>query len=69
MLRENQKLDLIASALKTEVQAASYDHWFRAQVQAAIDDPRPDVSHDEAMARIRATIEIAKKSASNEGGL
>ncbi len=27
----------------------------------AIDDPRPSVPHDEAMARVRATIQAAKR--------
>jgi len=61
MMPENDKPDSIISGFETEEQAASHDHWFRAEVQAAIDDPRPDVPHDEAMARIHATIEIAKK--------
>lgn len=68
-MRENQKLHLIASEIETEEQAASYDRWFRAQVQAAIDDPRPEISHEEAMARLHATIDIARKNAANEGGL
>jgi hypothetical protein len=24
----------------------SYDQWFRAQVQAALDDPRPSIPHE-----------------------
>ncbi|HET9032730.1 MAG TPA: type II toxin-antitoxin system RelB/DinJ family antitoxin [Dokdonella sp.] len=40
----------------------AHDAWFRAKVQAAIDDPRPSVAHDEAMARIRTTIQTAKRN-------
>ncbi len=29
---------------------ASYDAWFRAKVQEALDDPRPDVSDEEVSA-------------------
>jgi DNA-damage-inducible protein J len=27
---------------------AGYDEWFRAKVQEALDDPRPDIEEDEA---------------------
>ncbi len=57
----NARLDPLVSEFETEEQAASYDRWFRAKVQAAIDDPRPSVPHDEAMVRIRRTIEAAKR--------
>jgi hypothetical protein len=36
-----------------------YDDWFRAQVQEALDDPRPAIPHDEAMRRIRAALKIS----------
>lgn len=52
-------LDPIVSEFSTEEQASSYDRWFRAKVQASLDDPRPSIPHDEAMARIRRTIDDA----------
>ena len=36
---------------------AAYDAWFRAKVREALQDPRPPVSHDEAMRDLRARIE------------
>lgn len=39
-----------ADALKRAHEAAAHDTWFREQVQASIDDPRPNVSDDEARA-------------------
>ena len=45
------------SEFETEEQAESYDRWFRAKVEAAMKNDRPRVPHDEAMARIYATIE------------
>lgn len=54
----------IVSEFETEEQAASYDRWFRAKVQASRDDPRPSVPHDEAMARIRQ--KLAAKVADQE---
>lgn len=38
-----------------------YDKWFRAKIQAAIDDPSPSIPHDQVMAEMRALI--ARKAA------
>lgn len=35
---------------------ASYLTWLRKKVAASLADPRPPVPHDEAMARIHATL-------------
>lgn len=55
------RLSPIVSEFETEEQAASYDRWFRAKVQASLDDPRPKIPHDEVMARMEAIIEAAEK--------
>ncbi len=39
------------SEFESEEEAESYDRWFRAKVQAALDDPRPGIPHEEAMVR------------------
>jgi hypothetical protein len=56
----------VPSPIETDYAAAEeeggYEHWFRAQVQAAIGDPRPTIPHDQVMARMRAII-AAKLSA------
>ncbi|MBK1852101.1 stability determinant [Marinobacter sp. 1-4A] len=54
-------LDPIVSEFETQEQADSYDHWFRERIQQSLDDPRPNVPHDEVMARVRATIESKKR--------
>lgn len=41
----------------TEEAAASYDRWFCAKVQEAIDDPRPGIPHDQVMSEIDAIID------------
>jgi hypothetical protein len=41
-------------ALKRAHEAAAYDTWFREQVQASMDDPRPAVSHEEAKSHFAA---------------
>jgi hypothetical protein len=46
----------VVSNLDPEEQAASYDRWFRAEVQASLDDPRPNLSHEQVMAEIHALI-------------
>jgi hypothetical protein len=51
---------LISEFLTTEEEEA-YDRWFRAKVQASLNDPRPSIPHDEAMAQIRTKIEAARK--------
>lgn len=55
-------LSPIVSEFETEEQAASYDRWFRAKVQASLADPRPSIPHDEVMARMDAIIEAAEKN-------
>jgi DNA-damage-inducible protein J len=40
----------------------AYDTWFRAKVQQALDDPRPSVSHDLAMAEVQALIDRQRRA-------
>ncbi|QTD35412.1 type II toxin-antitoxin system RelB family antitoxin [Pseudomonas fluorescens] len=47
----------IVSDFESEEQAASYDRWFRAEVQASIDDSRPNIPHEQVMAEIQALME------------
>jgi hypothetical protein len=54
-------LSPVVSEFETEEQAASYDRWFRAKVQASLDDPRPNIPHDQVMAEMRALIESKRK--------
>ncbi|HEX8544942.1 MAG TPA: antitoxin [Pseudomonas sp.] len=44
------------SEFKSEEQADSYDAWFKAQVKASLDDPRPNIAHDEVMAESKAFL-------------
>uniref|UniRef100_UPI0039F6A686 type II toxin-antitoxin system RelB family antitoxin n=1 Tax=Sulfuriferula sp. GW6 TaxID=3345112 RepID=UPI0039F6A686 len=39
-----------AVAMKNAHEAAAYDKWFRAQVQEALDDPRPSIPHEQVQA-------------------
>lgn len=51
------KLSPILSEFETQEQADSYDRWFRAKVQAALDDPRPGIPHNEVMAEMNKLLE------------
>lgn len=54
-------LDPRVSEFETKEQAASYDRWFRAKVQEAIDSNKPCLPHDEAMARVDRLLEERRK--------
>ncbi|SEN71317.1 type II toxin-antitoxin system RelB family antitoxin, partial [Halomonas caseinilytica] len=47
-------LDPRISEFETQEQADSYDRWFRERVQRSLDDPRPNIPHDEVMAKMEA---------------
>lgn len=52
-----------SAALKRAHEAMAYDAWFREQVQASIDDPRPAVSDEEARQRFAARKNALRKGA------
>lgn len=35
---------------------SAYDQWLAREIQAAIEDPRPSISHEEVMARMDVRI-------------
>jgi DNA-damage-inducible protein J len=43
--------------------AAAHDAWFRAKVQEALDDGRPDLAHDEVEARFAARAQASSLKA------
>lgn len=43
-----------AAALKQAHEAAAYENWFAAQVEASLQDPSPAIDHDEARQRFAA---------------
>jgi hypothetical protein len=57
----NAVLDPIISEFETENQAASYDLWFRGQVQQALDSKAPRIPHDQVMAEMEAIIVKAEQ--------
>lgn len=52
-----------AQRLKAVHESAAYDKWFRAQVQEALDDPRPAIPHDEVRKEFAALrAELVRKT-------
>jgi hypothetical protein len=49
-------LSPIESEFATTEEAEAYDRWFRAKVRASVEDQRPTIAHDQAMAEIDAVI-------------
>ena len=56
------KLDPIISEFETEEDAAAYDIWFRAQVEAGLRQEGPDIPHAEVMAGVREIIEGKRRA-------
>lgn len=50
------------SKFESEEEAESYDRWFRAKVQSALDNPRPGIPHEEAMVRLDQLLEEKRKN-------
>ncbi len=55
------QLDPLISEFDTQEQADSYDRWFRAKVQEAIDSDKPSLPHSEAMARLDRLMEERRR--------
>ncbi|MBY0579172.1 MAG: stability determinant [Burkholderiales bacterium] len=53
----SKALSPMESGFATEEEAEAYDRWFRARVQASLDDPRPNIPHDEVIAEMRRLVE------------
>ena len=58
----NTVLDSRVSEFETQEQADSYDRWFRAKVQEAIDSKKPRIPHDEVVRRMAERLERLRQS-------
>ena len=56
-------LSPIESEFASTEEAEAYDAWFRAKVQEALDDSRPDIPHEQVMAEMKAIIAGVAKPA------
>ncbi len=57
----NAVLSPIESEFASLDEAEAHDRWFRAQVQASLDDPRPCIPHDQVMADVDLLIAEAEQ--------
>ena len=57
----NAVLAPIESEFASLDEAEAHDRWFRAQVQASLDDPRPCIPHDQVMADVDLLIAEAEQ--------
>jgi hypothetical protein len=58
----NTVLSPIESEFQTTDEAASYESWFRAKVQKSLDNPLPNIPHDQVMAEMRQMLEAKHKN-------
>jgi hypothetical protein len=58
----NTVLSPIESEFATVEEAEAYDRWFRAKVQASLDDQLPSTPHDQVMATLREIIEAKRRA-------
>lgn len=56
-----QSRDNRAHAMREAHKAAAYNQWLNTEIQESIDDPRPNISHNEVMADIDADIAALPK--------
>ena len=56
----NAVLSPIVSEFDTHEQEASYTAWLKAKVEASLGDPRPNLPHDQVMAKARALLEASR---------
>jgi hypothetical protein len=57
----NAVLSPLVSEFETQEQEDSYVAWVKAKLQASLDDPRPNVPHDQVMAKARALLESKRE--------
>jgi len=50
-----------AEALRKAHEAAAYNQWLTEEIQASLEDPRSNLSHDEVMAGMDADIAALPK--------
>ncbi|MFT3791773.1 MAG: antitoxin [Rudaea sp.] len=62
----NAKLDPLVSEFENAEQAALYDEWLRAKIEAAANSKKPRVPHDQVMTEMHELLQ--SKCKAREGG-
>ena len=55
-------LSPMVSEFETEEQETSYTAWLKAKVQTSLSDTRPNIPHDQVMAKMRAMLDAKKQT-------
>jgi hypothetical protein len=64
----DQRSRTASDRMKRAHQAAAYDAWFRQEVQASLDDPRPSLGDDQAREQMQTRRDaLLRKSAGKAG--
>ena len=58
-MTEPTKLDPIISEFATQEEADAYDAWYRKKVQDALDDPAPDIAHEQVLQDVEELLHRA----------
>lgn len=62
--KRDKRSSAASERMKHAHQAAAYDTWFREQIQASLDDPRPSIDDDHARRQFAAKrAALAKRAA------
>lgn len=61
----NAVLSPLVSEFDTTDQEANYNAWLNAKIEKSLNDPRPNVPHDEVMAQMRALLQSPKPHAAH----
>ena len=62
--KQDKRSTTASDRMKRAHQAAAYDSWFREQLEASIDDPRPSIDDEQARKRFAAKrAALAKRTA------
>ena len=67
MNAKSAKLDPLISEFENAEEAARYDEWLRAKVEAAAKSDKPRVAHDQVMAEMHVLLR-SKRKARDGGG-
>ncbi|MDR5830078.1 antitoxin [Caballeronia sp. LP006] len=55
-------LDPLIHEFDTVEEAEAYDKWFRAEIDASLEDARPSIPHDRVLADMEALISAKRKT-------
>lgn len=61
----HQNYDPLVSPFESVEQEARYTAWLNAKFEASVNDPRPNIAHDDAMAKIKLLLACPATHAAN----